>query len=147
MIEADLKAGDIFTWQNYPLYMNEFKSQRWLLYLGNNNIEAMFYQISTTTQYQHYTEGGSRVNNNYFKIPSGMGGLPKESILDLTRFFEKIPESIINKFKADVAKTGTLNQDYVNKFVNHLKKDPHIRPVFKKDIYGYLRDAGFRVNV
>ena len=147
MTEEGLKAGDIFTWQNYPLFMNEFKSQRWLLYLGNNSIDAMVYQISTTTQYQHYTDGGSRIKNNFFSIPSGMGGLPQESILDLTRFFECIPESLIDKYKSDIAKTGSLNQDYVNKFVNHLKKDRHIRPVFKKDIYRYLKEAGYRVSV
>jgi len=145
MIDVDLKAGDIFSWQNYPLYMDEFKSQRWLLYLGNNTVDAIVYQISTTTQYQYYTEGGSRVKNNYFKIPAGMGGLPKESILDMTRFFEFVPEKLINKCKADITKTGKLNQDYINKFVNHLKKDQYIRPVFKKDIFRYLRDAGFKV--
>jgi hypothetical protein len=145
MIEISLKAGDIFTWQNYPLYMDEFKSQRWLLYLGNNTVNAMVYQISTTTQYQHYAEGGNRIKNNYFKIPAGMGGLPKESILDMTRFFEIVPEDLFNKFKADITKTGVLNQDYVSKFVNHLKKDQHIKPVFKKDIYRHLRDTGFRV--
>jgi len=145
MIEVDLKAGDIFTWQNYPLYMDEFKSQRWLLYLGNNTVDAIVYQISTTTQYQHYTDGGSRVKNNYFKIPAGIGGLPRESILDITRFFELVPENLLTKCKADITKTGTLNQDYINKFVNHLKKDQHIRPIFKKDIYNYLKDAGFKV--
>jgi hypothetical protein len=60
MIEVGLKAGDIFTWQNYPLFMNEFKSQRWLLYLGNQTIEALVYQVSTTTQLYHYQDGGSR---------------------------------------------------------------------------------------
>jgi hypothetical protein len=145
MIEAELKAGDIFTWQNYPLYEDEFKSQRWLLYLGNNTVDALVYQISTTTQYQYYAEGGIRAKNNYFRIPAGMGGLPRESILDMTRFFEYIPEKILNKCKADIAKTGSLNQDYMNKFVNHLKKDPYIRPMFKKDISRYLRDAGFKV--
>jgi len=145
MIEINLKAGDVFTWQKYPLYMDEFKSQRWFLYLGNNVIDAMIYQISTTTQYQHYTEGGSRARNNYFKIPAGMGGLPKESILDMTRFFELVSENLINKCKADITKAGALNQDYVNKFVNHLKKDRHILPIYKKDIYRYLREAGFKV--
>ena len=46
MIEVNLKAGDVFTWQNYPLYMDEFKSQRWLLYLGNQSLEAIVYQIT-----------------------------------------------------------------------------------------------------
>jgi hypothetical protein len=145
MIEVELKAGDIFTWQNYPLFFNEFKSRRWLLYLGNNGVEAIVYQITTTTQYHHYTEGGNRVKNNYFRIPAGMGGLEQESVLDLTAFFEPVQESLLNKCKADIEKKGTFSQDYVNKFVNHLKKDRHIIPLVKKDIYGYLRDAGFKV--
>jgi hypothetical protein len=96
MTEAALQAGDIFTWKNYPLYMDEFKSQRWLLYLGNQSLEAIVYQVSTTTQYRHYEAGGNRLNNNFFKIPAGIGGLVMDSILDLTAFFERIPESLLN---------------------------------------------------
>jgi hypothetical protein len=146
MIEADLHAGDIFIWKNYPLYMDEFKSQRWLLYLGNQSLEAIVYQVSTTTQHQHYKEGGNRVHNNFFKLPAGAGGLVVDSILDLTAFFERIPESLINKCRDDLEKKGTLNQDYINRLVSHLKKDRHIPPMFKKDIYGYLRAARFVVK-
>jgi len=28
MIDEELKAGDIFTWKNYPYFFKEFKSQR-----------------------------------------------------------------------------------------------------------------------
>jgi len=145
MIEAELKAGDIFTWQNYPLFMDKQKSQRWLLYLGNNTIQAIVYQISTTTQYQHYTEGGNRTKHNFFSIPAGVGGLVKDSIVDLTKDFEQIPEILFNKFKADIEKTGSLNQDYVNRFVKFLKIDRHIPNIIKKDIYRYLQDAGFKI--
>jgi hypothetical protein len=145
MIEVDLKAGDIFSWKNYPYFFNEFKSQRWLLYLGNNSIEAIIYQISTTTQYQHYNSEGKRKDNNYFELPAGMGGLEEISILDLS-FFERIPESDINKCKDDICKKGSLTQDYVNKFVKHLNKDRFIPKIVKRDICGYLREAGFRVS-
>ena len=74
-----------------------------------------------------------------------MGGLEKESVIDLTSYFEEIPESLFNKCKADIEKKGSLTQDYINKFVKHLKKDPHIPNIVKRDIYGYLRDAGFKV--
>jgi hypothetical protein len=144
MTEAGLKAGDIFTWQNYPLYMDEFKSRRWLLYLGNQSLEAVVYQITATTQFHHYETGGDRLQNNFFKIPAGIGGLARDSILDLTAFFERIPEALLNKCKSDIEKQGAFNQDYVNKFVKHLKDDRHILPMFKKDIYGYLKDAGFK---
>lgn len=144
MLEIELKAGDIFTWQNYPLFMEEFKSQRWLLYLGHNSIQALVYQISTTTQYRHYIDGGGRTGHNYFKIPAGIGGLTAESILDLY-FFDPIPEALLNKNKADIEKKGSLTQDYINKFVNHLKKDKRIPNIIKKDIHCYLRNAGFKV--
>jgi len=144
MIDVDLKAGDIFTWQNYPYFFKEFKSQRWLLYLGNNTIEAIVYQISTTTQYQHYAQDGNRKNNNFFELPAGMGGLEEKSVLDFS-FIEVIPETDFNRCKADIIKRGSLTQDYVNKFVKHLKDDRHIQTIVKKDIYRYLRDAGFKV--
>jgi hypothetical protein len=144
MIEIDLKAGDIYTWQNYPLSMDKAKPQRWFLYLGYQSIDAVVYHITTTTQYQHYNRDGNRNKNNFFKIPAGMGGLPKESILDLS-FFEIVREALLNKSKADIGKTGTLSQDYVNKFLKHLKIDRHIINKVKKDICGYLRNAGFKV--
>ena len=144
MLEVELKAGDIFTWQNYPLFMDEFKSQRWLLYLGCNSIQAIVYQISTTTQYQHYLEGGGRTGHNYFKIPAGTGGLTAESILDFY-FFEYVSEILLNQCKADIKKTGSLNQDDINRFLKYLKKDTHISKIVKRDISSYLRNAGFKV--
>ena len=144
MIEVGLKAGDIFTWHNYPYFFKEFKSQRWLLYLGNNTLEAIVYQISTTTQYHHYQKDGNRKKNNYFELPAGVGGLEEKSILDLA-FFENVPEADLEKYKADITKRGTLPQDYVNKFVKLLKEDRHIQTIIKKDIYRYLREAGFKV--
>ncbi|GMO44437.1 MAG: hypothetical protein Pg6C_06300 [Treponemataceae bacterium] len=61
MIEPDLKAGDIITWENYPLQMNEIKPRRWFLYLGNQAVQAVVYQITATTQYQYY---GNRRQQN-----------------------------------------------------------------------------------
>jgi hypothetical protein len=141
----DLKAGDVFTWQNYPLYIHEFKERRWLLFLGYHSLEAIVYQVTTTTQYHHYNEGGNRIKNNFFKIDAGIGGLTEDSIVDLTTYFEHIPEKLINNCKADIQKRGSLNQDYVNKLVKHIKDDNRILPMFKKDIFSYLKDAGFKV--
>ena len=73
-----------------------------------------------------------------------MGGLEEKSILDLS-FFERIPEADLNRYKADIARRGSLSQDYINKFVKHLKTDRHIQTIAKKDICRYLRDAGFKV--
>ena len=50
----DLKAGDIFTWENYPVYFDKQKERRWFLFLGYRAIEAIVYQVTTTTQYEHY---------------------------------------------------------------------------------------------
>jgi hypothetical protein len=63
------------------------------------------------------------------------------------RFFENIPESLVNRHKTDIEKKGTLNQDYVNKFAKHLKTDKYIIPMIKKDIYGYLKNAGFKIGL
>jgi len=144
MIEADLKAGDIFTWQNYPYFFKEFKSRRWLLFLGNNAIEAIVYQITATTQYHHYQQDGDRRRNNYFELPAKMGGLEEKSIIDMS-FFERIQEPDFNRCKSDIDKRGSLSQDYINRFVKHLKIDRHIQTIVKKDISRYLREAGFKV--
>jgi hypothetical protein len=64
---------------------------------------------------------GNRLKNNYFILPAGAGGLDKESVIDLTRYFEGIPESLFNKYKADIEKNGSLIQDYVNKLVKYIK--------------------------
>jgi hypothetical protein len=52
----------------------------------------------------------------------------------------------MNNCKADIKKQGALNQDYVNTLIKHLKGDRHIPPKFKKDIFGYLRETGFKVS-
>ena len=142
----DLKAGDIFTWENYPFYNNEKKDRRWFLFLGHRALEAIVYQVTTTTQYNHYQSNGNRAKNNFFKINAGEGGLIEDSIVDLTTYFERIPEKLFEDFKIDIEKKGTLNQECINKLVKHIKDDKHIPIIEKKDIYGYLQNAGFKVS-
>jgi hypothetical protein len=142
-----LQAGDIFTWENYPVYINEKKDRRWFLFLGYQSLDAVVYQVTTTTQYTHYEGTGNRKGNNFFKINKGIGGLEQDSIVDLTAYFERIPEKLFNDCKTDIEKKGSLNQDWINKLVKHIKDDKHIMSIVKKDIYGYLRNAKFRVNV
>jgi hypothetical protein len=57
---ADLKAGDVFTWENYPLFVNEQKDRRWFLFLGHRALESI---------------------SNFFKIDAGVGGLIKIQLL------------------------------------------------------------------
>ena len=144
---SDLKTGDIFTWDNYPLFDVKQKERRWFLFLGYRALEAIVYQVTTTTQYDHYQANGSRTKNNFFKINAGIGGLIQDSIIDLTTYFERIHVKFFEDYKSDIDKKGSLSQDWVNKLVKHIKADRHIPSVEKKDIYGYLRDAGFKVNV
>ena len=103
----DLKAGDIFTWDNYPLFNTVQKDKRWFLFLGHRKLEAIIYQITTTTQYGHYQSNGSRIKNNFFKINAGTDGLIEDSIIDLTTYFERVPEKIIEDYKSDIDKHRT----------------------------------------
>jgi hypothetical protein len=141
-----LKAGDVFIWTNYPIYLHTFKPRRWLLFLGYHSLEAVVYQVTTTTQYQHYESGGHRAGANFFEIAAGVGGLTKDSIVDLSTYFERIPEALLNSCKADIQKTGSLPQEYITILVKHIKDDKKIIPLIKKDIFRYLRDAGFTVS-
>jgi hypothetical protein len=143
----DLKAGDVFRWENYPLFNIKQKERRWFLFLGHRALEAIVYQVTTTTQYEYYQEAGSRTKNNYFKINAGVGGLIEDSIIDLTTYFERIPYKLFEDYKSNINKKGSLNQDWINKLVKHIKIDRQIPNIEKKDIYGYLRDAGFKANV
>ena len=142
----DLKAGDIFTWENYPIYFDNQKERRWFLFLGYRAIEAIVYQVTTTTQYEYYKENGKRVKHNFFLINAGAGGLIEDSILDFSSY-EQIPEKVFNDCISDIEKKGSLNQDCINKLVKHLKDDRHIPKIEKKDIFGYLQNAGFKVNI
>jgi len=142
----DLKAGDIFTWENYPIYFDKQRERRWFLFLGYRAIEAIVYQVTTTTQYEHYQGNGKRIMHNFFKINAGVGGLTEDSILDLSSY-EQIPEKVFNDCISDIEKKGSLNQDWINKLVKHLKDDRHIPKIEKRDIFGYLQNAGFKVNV
>jgi len=145
MIETGLKAGDVFFWKDYSLSTDEIKS-RWFLYLGNQTTLAIVYQITTTTKLHHYEPGGIRAKNNHFAIPARIGGLERDSVLDLTLYFRPIHESVMNGCKSDIEKKGILDQDYANRFVRHLKDDAHIPRIMKKDICRYLGEAGFNVK-
>jgi hypothetical protein len=147
VLEIELKAGDIFIWNKYPIYFNEFKDRRWFLFLGYQTLEAIVYQVTTTTQLQRYTTDGNRTGNNFFKIRAGIGGLITDSIVDLTTYFERVPEYLFNQSKSDIEKQGNLNQEHINILIKHLKKDSGIPPIIKKDIYRYLKEAHFIVNV
>ena len=142
----DLAAGDIFTWENYPIFFDKQKERRWFLFLGYRALEAIVYQVTTTTQYEHYQGNGKRTKHNFFKINKGIGGLIEESIVDLTSF-ERIPEKLFLDCKSDIDKKGSLDQDWINKLVKHLKNDRYIPNIEKKDIYRYLQNAGFKLSV
>lgn len=143
----DLKAGNVFTWENYPLVVHEQKERRWFIFLGFRALDTIVYQITTTTQYSYYTEGGSRIKNNFFQIDAGTGGFPAASIVDLTLYFEEVHEKVIADYMSDITVQGLLPQNWINKLVKHVKIDRHIPTIKKKDIYQYLRNAGFTVTV
>jgi hypothetical protein len=142
----ELKAGDVFTWEKYPMFEHEEKDRRWFIFLGNDTFQCLVYEVTTTTKLEYYTSGGMRSANNYFKIAAGIAGLALDSIVDLTKYFEPLPESLVNSCKDAITKQGKLPQDTVNTLVRHIKNDKNIANIIKKDIYRYLQDAGFTVN-
>jgi hypothetical protein len=140
-----LKAGDIFTWDKYPFFEHEEKIRRWFLFLGYQSIEAMVFQITTTTKLHYYQQGNKRANHNFFRLPAKTGGLEQDSIIDLTIYFKKRQGKDFTDKKSNNQKQGTLKQDQINTLVRCIKNDKNISQKTKKDIYGYLRDAGFKV--
>jgi len=141
-----LKAGDVFQWENYPLFEHEPKNRRWFLFLGNQSLEGIVYEITTTTQYQHYEKTGKRHGHNYFTIQAGIAGLIVDSVVDITQYFDQLPEAVMNSDKENIKKTGTLPQDVVHTLVRHIKESKNIPQIVKRDIYGYLKEAGFAVH-
>ena len=142
-----LKAGDVFTWDNYPFFEHEEKVKRWFLFLGYQSLEAMVFQITTTTKLHYYQQGNKRINHNFFRLPANTGGLEQDSIIDLTLYFEKRTAKDFTDYQLDINKQGTLKQDQINTLVRCIKNDKKISQIIKKDIYSYLRDSGFTVNV
>jgi hypothetical protein len=141
----ELKAGDIFTWDNYPFFEHEEKIKRWFLFLGYQSIEAMVFQITATTKLHYYNQGNKRANHNFFKLPANAGGLEQDSIIDLTLYFEKRQCKDFTDYQSDIQKQGTLKQDQINSLVRCIKNDKKIPRIVKRDIFGYLREAGFKV--
>ncbi|GHT51460.1 hypothetical protein FACS1894102_7380 [Spirochaetia bacterium] len=142
----DLKAGDVFTWEKYPMFEHEEKDRRWFIFLGNNSLQCLVYEVTATTKLEYYATGGVRSANNHFKISAGIAGLTLDSIIDLTKYFNQIPENLVNSCKDAIKKQGKLPQDTINTLVRHIKNDKDIPNIIKKDIYRYLQDAGFTVN-
>jgi hypothetical protein len=141
----ELKAGDVFTWENYPFYADREKPRRWFIFLGRNKLNALVYHATATTQLQYYEKGARRAGHNFFKLAAGAAGLSSDSIIDLTHFAD-MPEADFIKYISDIQKKGTLKQDDVNRLVKCIKIDGAISGIIKKDVYRYLRDAKFTVN-
>lgn len=134
---TELKAGDVFTWENYPLAEN-IKSKRWFVFLGYNRLNAVYYEVTATTQLHYYAANGSRIHNSYFRIPAGVGGLTDDSVLDIDQWFEDLPESVMKQYENDIARQGELPKDYTNKLVKCVNQSKRIPSIVKKiflDIY------------
>lgn len=136
----ELKAGDVFTWENYPLADN-IKSRRWFVFLGYNHLNAIYYEVTATTQLQYYTENGSRARNSYLRIPSGIGGLPEDSIIDIDQWFEDLPEGVMKQYKNDIAKQGRLPKEYISKLEKCVNESRRLPKIIKKDINMYLQES------
>jgi hypothetical protein len=143
-----LKPGDVFTWDNYPFNASTQKvKKRWLILLGYFIIDETVFVVTTTTRFEQYGKGNSRERHVYFDFPAGTGGLAQNSIVDFSQDFQSnIPLSAFKQCKPDIAKTGTLNQDNINKLINFLEKAPTIAKIIKRRIYECLRESGFKIT-
>jgi len=116
-----LKAGDIFTWDSYPFFEHEEKTRRWFLFLGCQSVEAIVFQITTTTKLHYYQRGNKRENHNFFKLPANAGGLEQESIIDLTLYFEKRQEKDFTDYQsADFVALEHLKRKHLSIRTKHL---------------------------
>jgi hypothetical protein len=143
-----LKPGDVFTWDNYPFnaVMQNVK-KRWIILLVYFRVDETVFVVTTTTRFEHYGKGKQRERHVYFEFPVGTGGLAQKSIIDLSQDFQNdIPLSAFKKYQSDITKTGTLNQDNINRLINFLEKAPTIAKIIKRRIYECLREAGYKVT-
>jgi hypothetical protein len=144
----NLKPGDIFSWNNCPFRVKDDQplKKRWFVLLGYFVIDARIFVITTTTRDEHYGPGKPRQGHVYCRLPAGAGGLIRDSIADFTQDFQEIYPPGFEKGRADIVKTGTLEQDQIDSLVNCLNKAKNIPKIIKKRVYECLRDAGFKVN-
>lgn len=143
-----LKPGDVFTWDNYPFNAaRQNVKKRWIILLGYFVIDKTALVVTTTTRFEHYGKGKLRENHVYFDFPAGTAGLTQDSIIDFSQDFQSgIPLSAFTQQQTDIVKTGTLNQDNINRLVNFLDKTPTIPKLIKRRIHECLHNAGFTVK-
>jgi hypothetical protein len=92
-------------------------------------------------------KGKPRERHVYFEFPAGTGGLAQNSIIDFSQDFQSdIPLSAFRKCQPDIAKTGALDQDNINRLLNFLEKAPTIAKIIKRRIYECLRASGYKVT-
>ena len=143
-----LKPGDVFTWDNYPFNAAAQKiKKRWLILLGYFVIDEIVFVVTTTTRFEQYGKGNPRERHVYFAFPAGTGGLAQNSVIDFTQDFQSdIPLSAFRQYQSSITKTGTLNQDNINRLVKFLEKTPTITKIIKRKIYECLKGAGFKIT-
>jgi hypothetical protein len=143
-----LKPGDVFAWDNYPFNAAaQSVKKRWLILLGYFAVNEFAFVVTATTRFEHYGKGKIREHHVYFDFPAGVGGLAQNSIIDFSQDFQgDIPLSAFKQCQSDIAKTGTLTQDDINKLLNFLERTPTIARIVKKRIYECLRESGYKVT-
>jgi hypothetical protein len=143
-----LKPGDVFTWDNYPFNAaTQSVKKRWIILLGYFTVDETVFVVTTTTRFEHYEKGGSRERHVHFTFSAGTGGLAQDSIVDFSQDFQSdIRLSAFKQCQADIAKTGSLKQDDINRLLNFIEKAPTIAKVIKRQIYECLRKSGYKVS-
>jgi hypothetical protein len=143
-----LKPGDVFTWNNYPFNAAaQNVKKRWIILLGYFVVDETVFVVTTTTRFEHYGKGKPREHHVYFDFPADTGGLAQNSIIDFSQDFQSdIPLSAFRECQSDITKTGTLNQDNINRLLNFLEKTPTIVKIVKRRIYECLKASGYKVS-
>lgn len=137
------QIGSLFKWENFPHPDDAKIKDRYFIYLGNTSRltpPVMVYLCTTTTQLQYYEKDGIRSRNKYLRINAGEYGLPKDCVLDITKWTSDFAELDIVKSEACIQiLCERLDGAFLRKVWDLIRADRSIAMIIKQDIAASLR--------
>lgn len=147
-----VKAGEFETGRLYrtkkPFSSLEYDMDahpRWLLYLGNSSSfdgKVFAYVFSSTTQLQHFVDGGDKENSAHRSYKKGTFGFTEDCIICFDDIIDYLSEDEIAEYEPELK--GVFSLEELRNVYNCIRKSNKIKFIVKTDIHNNLGNIGIK---
>lgn len=146
-MSVELKVGSVFRWNNFPYNRyGEGEKARWFIcvgFTGSFSQIALIYSYTTTTQLQHFEEGGMRCGHSKFIFKCAEHKcFESDCAIDFDESPYSIEKSKFQSYCTDIEIKGTLREDILRMIYKRTIDSKNISLMVKNDIYNSFNLSG-----